>query len=71
MVVFAALIVFFASLPSVNVPSYDSVQAMKVIHDMGEEQTIKPPPGYNTTGCEGKTTAMLDYYNETLEVCMT
>ena len=67
-VVFAAVIVLFGSLPSVSIPNYDAVQTMKVAHDVGQEMG-ELPDGY-TTDCTGETISKLEYYNETREVCM-
>jgi len=69
-VVFAAILVFLAALPNTGTPDYDTVQTMKVMHDLGEAGTANPPPGYNTTHCSGKSVARLPYYNESLGVCM-
>jgi len=67
-IVFAAVLIFLASLPQATVPNYDVPQTMKVAHDMGEARTTSPPTGYAVTGCDNKTTVNLTYYD--VGVCM-
>lgn len=80
-IVFTALVVMVTSLQQIDLPNYDSIQAMKVSHDMGEDRTNSAPNAYGvqafsadpTVGpydCTGKASARIGYYNNTQEVCM-
>jgi len=69
LIVFSALIVLVGSMHTTTVPNYDTVQTMKVAHDMGENRTANPPPGFSTTEADcSHAYASLSYYN--IEVCM-
>ena len=67
LIVFSAIIVLIGSMHTATAPNYDTIQAMKVAHDMGENRTADAPDGYAHSGCS-HASATLSYYNT--EVCM-
>ncbi len=67
LIVFSAIIVLIGSMHAATAPNYDTIQAMKVAHDMGENRTDAAPAGYALSSCS-HAYASLSYYN--MEVCM-
>jgi len=67
LIVFSAIFVLVGSMHTATVPNYDTIQTVKVAHDMGENRTTSPPSGYALSGCS-HAYANLSYYN--VEVCM-
>ena len=69
LIVFSAIIVLIGSMHTATAPNYDTIQAMKVAHDMGENRTADAPSGFSTTKSDcSHASATLSYYNT--EVCM-
>ena len=70
-VVFAALVVFLASIKMVEAPNYDALQATAAMHDAGYAQASPPSDyDYNASGTCTTNAAALAYYNSTGEVCL-
>jgi len=70
-IVFAALIVFLASIKMVEAPNYDALQAMAAMHDAGYAQASPPSDyDYKASGTCTTNAAQLKYYNSSGEVCL-
>ena len=73
-IVFAALMVFIASIKMVEAPNYDAIQAMAAMHDAGYAQAAPPSTDYiyenPDDGLCKTNAAMLQYYNASGEVCL-
>jgi len=74
--VFAVIIGLIHFLPAVEQPDYDLISALKVAHDMGQNNTSLPPKTYTNTnfdfgqtcndgpGPSGRlTAAIISYYD--------
>lgn len=49
--VFVVIIALFSFLRHIENPNYDVISSMKIAHDMGEDNTSKPPTGFNFSDC--------------------
>lgn len=60
-IAFVVMAALYAFMSAAHAPDYGFTDSMKVIHDMGEDNTDQPPTGFNTT-CDDKHAAV--YYSE-------
>lgn len=60
---FVATAAFLSFMTLVDQPDYDVYAALRVAHDMGEENSSNVPQGFNfSVNCTYGSYAVLDYY---------